>query len=245
LTTRAEGADLRARLQDVRHRMAGAAARSGRDVREITLVAVTKTVPVGRIVAAYQLGLRDFGENRVQEARDKIPVVNKQVLPQQSHGTGEGLHWHMIGHLQRNKVRHAIALFDIIHSVDSVRLAGEISRRCQARSITMPILLEVNVSGEASKYGFVPGDIEPAVADILTLPSLVLQGLMTIAPIVAVPDDARPSFERLRKLRDRLADRFPEVDWLHLSMGMTDDFEVAIEEGATLVRVGRAIFGER
>ena len=237
-----QGMDIEANLQEVRWRIARAAARAGRDPDEITLVAVTKMVPAERIVAAHQLGIRHFGENRVQEARAKIPTVNRWL---EATRQSSDLTWHMVGHLQRNKVRRAIELFDIIQSVDSMRLAREISRRCQRAGITLPILLEVNVSGEASKYGFAPGELHAAVEQISALPNLAIQGLMTIAPIVADPEEARPYFRRLRQLRDELRERFPGLDWRHLSMGMTDDFEVAVEEGATMVRLGRAIFGER
>ena len=235
-------------LARVRERIAAAARRAGRRPEDVTLVAVTKTHPAHVVTAAYQAGLRDLGENRVEEASGKIPIVQEQVA------VSDRIRWHMIGHLQRRKAGLAVALFDIIHSVDSLRLAQRIDRMAAESERVMPVLLEVNVSGEASKYGFeqspAAGPEERAafladVEQILALPHLRLCGLMTMAPIVADPEEARPVFVALRRLRDDLRRRFPEADWRELSMGMTDDFEVAVEEGATLVRVGRAIFGER
>jgi hypothetical protein len=237
-------ADLRDSIRRVQERMIHAAERAGRDPAEVTLVAVTKTVPAHRIRAAWKLGLTHFGENRVQEAIDKIPLV---LTKEQSaiRNPQSAIHWHMIGHLQRNKVKHVIPLFDLIHSVDSVRLAEEIDRRAGQAGQSMPVLLEVNVAGEASKYGFAPEAVADAVPQLLRLLHVEVQGLMTVAPMAENPEEVRPHFRRLRELRDQLAVQFPDLDWRHLSMGMTDDFEVAIEEGATLVRIGRAIFGER
>jgi len=235
-------------LARVQERIAAAARRAGRRPEEVTLVAVTKTHPAHVVTAAYQAGLRDLGENRVEEASGKIPRVREQVA------ASDRIRWHMIGHLQRRKARLAVALFDVIHSVDSLKLAQRIDRMAAESEKVMPVLLEVNVSGESSKYGFeqspAAGPEERAafladVAQILALPHLRLCGLMTMAPIVADPEEARPVFVALRRLRDDLRQRFPEADWRELSMGMTDDFEVAVEEGATLVRIGRAIFGER
>lgn len=234
--------ELAANIARVRERIAAAARRVGRDPGEITLVAVTKTVPAHRVREAWELGLTDFGENRVQEAVAKIPLI----VPEGASALDRpSPRWHMIGHLQRNKVKHVIPLFDIIHSVDSVRLAQEIERRAERAGKVMPVLLEVNVAGEATKYGFAPEEVAAAVEEIAPLPHLEIHGLMTVAPIAEDPEEVRPHFRRLRELRDELARRFPSLDWHHLSMGMTDDFEVAIEEGATMVRIGRAIFGER
>jgi pyridoxal phosphate enzyme (YggS family) len=225
--------------QRVRERIAEAAARAGRKATDITLVAVTKTHPAQTVLEGYAAGLRHFGENRVQEAAEKIPPVLSQA-PQ--------AHWHLIGHLQRNKVRQAVEMFSLIHSVDSVRLAEAISQRSAALGKRMPILLEVNLSGEESKSGFRLGaDLAPffrEVEQIARLPGVQLQGLMTIAAYSPRAEDARPVFERLRGLRGELATRI-EGEWPHLSMGMSADYVVAIEEGATLVRVGTAIFGER
>lgn len=189
-------------------------------------MAVSKGVPTEAVAAAYAAGQRDFGENRVQEAAAKILALAAQgVRPR----------WHLVGHLQTNKVKTALGLFAIIHSVDSVRLAEAISRRASG---PVPILIEVNVAHEASKFGFSPDDVEAALKSITVLPHLDVQGLMTVAPQVDDPEAVRPIFRQLRTLRDRLGLR-------ELSMGMTDDFEVAVEEGATMVRVGRAIFGPR
>lgn len=226
--------DIAANLARVQECIVAAARRAGRDPNEITLVAVTKTVPVEAITMAYNLGLRHFGENRVQEALQKLP------------GRPPGATWHMIGHLQRNKAKIAVRIFDMVHSVDSVALAQELDRHCRALGKRLPVLLEVNVAGEASKFGFPPeGAFWEAVEQILTLPGLEVQGLMTVAPIATDPEMVRPVFRRLRELRDELRRRWPALAWPHLSMGMTDDFEVAIEEGATMVRLGRAIFGPR
>jgi hypothetical protein len=209
---------------------------------------VTKTHPVYVVQAAYEAGLREFGENRVGEAEAKIPAFIEQVAP------AEPPRWHMIGHLQRRKVRLALQLFGIIHSVDSLRLAQRIERIAAEGEKVVPVLLEVNVSGEASKYGFDMSHSRSEkdravfferVEQILALPHLKVRGLMTMAPIVSDPEQARPVFANLRTLRDTLSRCFPGADWHELSMGMTDDFEVAIEEGATMVRVGRAIFGAR
>jgi hypothetical protein len=234
--------NIKANLDQVRERMAAAAQRAGRDPNEVTLVAVTKTHPVEVVQAAYQAGLRDLGENRVKEARVKIPNLQSLISP------APGPRWHMIGHLQGRKARQAVELFDIIHSLDSLRLARRISRFAGERDKLMPVLLEANVSGEASKYGWSLADKAAFLDDveqIIALPHLRPCGLMTMAPIVAHPEQARPVFVALRQLRDELNARFPQIAWRELSMGMTDDFEPAIEEGATLVRVGRAIFGDR
>lgn len=226
--------EIAANLARVQERIAAAARRVGRDPKEITLVAVTKTVPVEAITIAYNLGLRHFGENRVQEALQKLP------------GRPSGATWHMIGHLQRNKAKVAARIFDTVHSVDSVALAQELDRHCRALGKRLPVLLEVNVAGEASKFGFPPeGAFWEAVEQILALPGLEVQGLMTVAPITTDPETVRPVFRRLRELKDELRRHWPTLAWPHLSMGMTDDFEVAIEEGATMVRLGRAIFGLR
>jgi pyridoxal phosphate enzyme (YggS family) len=218
--------DIEANVRDVNRRIERACERSRRSPDEVTLVAVTKGVETSAIRAAFDSGIRDFGENRVQEAEGKIAQLS-DLKP--------AVTWHMVGHLQSNKAKAAVELFDIIHSVDSVRLAEILSRRAQK---TLPVLLEVNVSGEATKGGFSVAETEAAVKEIGQLPNLKLMGLMTVAPFVADPEEVRPVFRKLRELRDSLGLK-------HLSMGMTDDFEVAIEEGATMLRIGRAIFGER
>jgi hypothetical protein len=207
-------------------RIAAAAERAGRSREEVTLVAVTKTVAAEAIREAFEAGIRQFGENRVQEARSKI---------QQLADWGIRPVWHMVGHLQSNKAKTAAEIFDIIQSIDSVKLADIINRHA-SRSI--PVLLQVNVSGEASKSGFAVTELMPAAEQIARLPRLEIKGLMTIAPLVRDAEEVRPIFRKLRSLRDALGLE-------HLSMGMSDDFEVAIEEGATIVRIGRAIFGER
>jgi len=233
-----EGFDHIARnLESIYHRIEAACRRAGRDPREVTLIAVTKTVTAKEVLAAYRYGVRHFGENRVEEALPKIAEFQQMLSAGEPAPT-----WHMIGHLQRRKVRDAMPAFDIVHSVDTVRLAAEMSKRLEPLGKEMPILLEVNISGEASKYGFAPADVPAAVEEILQMPHLSIRGLMTMAPIVAHAEDARPYFVKLRALRDELAARYPEVQWSELSMGMSDDFEPAVEEGATMVRIGRAIF---
>ena len=218
--------DIEANIREVQGRIVRACERSRRTSGEITLVVVTKGVEASAIRTAFDCGIRNFGENRVQEAEGKIGQLS-DLKPDVT--------WHMVGHLQSNKAKTAVELFDIIHSVDSVRLAEILSRRAEK---SLPVLLEVNVSGEATKGGFSVGEIAVAVEEIRRLPDLKVMGLMTIAPFVAKPEEARPVFRKLRELRDSLRLEY-------LSMGMTDDFEVAVEEGATMLRIGRAIFGER
>lgn len=210
----------------VRERVARAAQKGGRSPEEITVVAVTKTVPVDRIVEAYNLGTRHFGENRVQEAASKIEeLADRGIKPT----------WHMVGHLQTNKVKKVMDLFDIIHSVDSLRLAQTVNDLAPRR---IPVFVQVNVGEETTKGGFLLPEVPQALEEIAKCSKLEVLGLMTIAPLVSDPEDVRPLFRKLRMLARDLGLR-------HLSMGMTDDFEVAIEEGATMVRIGRAIFGER
>ena len=232
----------------IRERIAAAAARAGRSPDEITLIAVTKTHTARRVDMALAAGVTDCGENRVQEAEEKIELLRDARV-----------RWHLIGHLQRNKARRAAVLFDMIHSLDSLKLAEALNRHVEEASLLgqrrLPVLLQVNVSGEETKEGFdlVGGlnnqaalaSLIEAARQIVALPQLEVQGLMTVAPYADDPEEARPVFRALRELRDELARQIPQSSWKHLSMGMTGDFEVAIEEGATLVRVGRAIFGER
>jgi PLP dependent protein len=231
----------------VRDRIARAAHAAGRDPAEVTLVAVSKTHPAEAVLAALEAGAADFGENRVQEAEQKILALEAERAR---------LRWHLIGHLQRNKARLAARLFDRIHSVDSLRLAEALDRYAAELRPEHPlsILLQVNVSGETSKEGFdLPGALaNPAlpafvaeVERIAALPNLRLEGLMTIAPLVEDAERVRPVFRDLRLLRDALSERVPGLALSQLSMGMSDDLDVAIAEGATLVRVGRAIFGAR
>lgn len=226
--------DLAARVRQVRARVAAAAQRAGRTPDDVLIVAVTKTVDVELIRGVYELGLKTFGENRVQEARAKMGKLRLPLV-----------RWELIGHLQTNKVARAVELFDRIQSVDSVHLAEALEERAAQLDRELPILLEVNVAGEASKYGLAPAEVVAAARAIAVLPHLRVGGLMTVAPLVSDPDQARPVFRQLSELRDRLRVEVPAGDWQHLSMGMTDDFEVAIEEGATLVRIGRALFGAR
>lgn len=221
------------RLQAVRDRLARAAERAGRPADSVTLIAVSKTVPPPRVYAAYLGGVRDFGENRVEEALPKQTELPDDII------------WHMIGHIQSRKARDVVGHFALTHSVDTVHLAETLQRRAETAEVQVPILLEVNVSGEASKEGFAPDALSAALTALSGLSRLTVLGLMTVAPIAATPDDVRWVFRGLRELRDQAAAAFPSLRLDHLSMGMTDDFEVAIEEGATLVRVGRAIFGER
>jgi PLP dependent protein len=229
---------LRDNLAHVQDRIANAAAHANRDVSAITLVAVSKTHPCEALLAVYELGVRHFGENRVEEAATKLPAFRQAI-------SDPTVVFHMIGHLQSRKVDDAVAMFDRVHSVDSVKLAQRLARFATK---PLPILLEVNVSGEESKYGFDGArraELFRAVEAIGQLPNLRLDGLMTMAPLVADPEQARPVFRALRELRDEIEARYSLIRLPHLSMGMTGDFEVAIEEGATLVRIGRAIFGER
>ena len=259
---------LAGRIASVRERIVAATRRAGRRPGEVTLVAVSKTHGPEEVAAAYAAGLRFFGENRVEEAAPKTEAVARLVAPAPPPA------WHMIGHLQSRRAEDVLPWASMVHSVDSIKLAQRLSRfvtsppfplsyqergaplPSQGKPVLsvskegwgvgdLPILLEVNVSGEASKYGFHQEDLPGAVEAIAALPGLALQGLMTMAPIATDPEEVRPVFAALRALKDELARRYPALDWRHLSMGMTDDFEVAIEEGATLVRVGRAIFGER
>jgi len=226
----------------VQARMAAAAQRAGRDPQAVRLVAVSKTHPAEAIEMAYDLGVRDFGESRVEEALPKIAAVQAWLAQRPG---APPITWHLIGHVQSRKVAAAVGPFHLIHSVDRAKLARKLAQLGEARAQAQAILLEINVSGEASKFGFRPEEVSPLVDEIAARPQLMIQGLMTIAPIVEDPGQARPIFQGLRALAAALAQRYPQLDWSQLSMGMTDDFEIAIEEGATLVRIGRAIFGER
>ncbi len=221
-------------IATVRRHIAEAAQKAGRDPAEVTLVAVSKTQPVELVEMAYTLGVTDFGENRVQEA-----------LPKIAHFHPPTLRWHLIGHLQSNKAGKVVEPFACIHSVDSLHLAQALNRHAREEGRRLPILLQVNVAGEVSKEGMAPDDTPELARQITALPALQVEGLMTIAPLVHDPEEVRPVFHALRRLRDRLRAEIPTSAWTHLSMGMTDDYSVAIEEGATIVRVGRAIFGAR
>ena len=219
-------------LQRVREQMAHAAVKAGRPVEEIELVAITKTHPAEKVREAIEAGQTLFGESRVQEARRKIPELPSNVR------------WHFVGHLQKNKVRHALPLFEIIHSVDSLALAEEINRIAQEEGLHPRVFLEVNVGGEGSKFGFAPEKLRTELESLLALPRLSILGLMCIPPIAQEVEASRKYFVQLREFRDSLQTEF-RVDLAQLSMGMTQDYWIAVEEGATLVRVGTAIFGER
>jgi hypothetical protein len=232
-------AELSGRIASVRQRIDEAARRAGRDPAGITLVAVSKTQPPEAVIAACNAGLHLFGENRVEEAGPKTQAVASLL------GPAAAPTWHMIGHVQSRKASELLPWAAMVHSVDSVRLAERLSRFAVEVGSELAILLEVNVSGEASKYGLTPQELAGTVELVAPLPGLRLEGLMTLAPIAADPESVRPVFAQLRALQESMAQRYPRLSWRHLSMGMTDDFEVAIEEGATLVRIGRAIFGER
>lgn len=228
---------LATRLAAVCQRMAAAAERVGRPAGAVRTIAVTKTVPPEVIAQACALGLRDFGENRVQEAQRKISELKLSDI-----------RWELIGHLQTNKAARAVELFVRVQSVDSVRLAETLNAKAAALGRMLPVLLEVNVAGEASKSGFAVEDVVDAAGRVTRLEHLRPEGLMTVAPLVEDPEAVRPVFRRLRELRDQLREVTPggtSGGWDELSMGMSDDFELAIEEGATLVRLGRALFGER
>ncbi len=208
--------------------------RSGRKREEVTLIAVSKTKPVSMIEEAAAEGIREFGENKPQELRDKT-----KVLP-------ENFHWHMIGHLQRNKVKYVVGSACLIHSIDTIELAEAVDAQARARGILMPVLIEVNMAGEESKFGLHPEDTEAFIRQISGLSALQIRGLMTIAPFTSDPESSRPYFRGLRDLSLDIASKnIDNVNMCELSMGMTGDYEVAIEEGATLVRVGTGIFGER
>ncbi|MBK9140443.1 MAG: YggS family pyridoxal phosphate-dependent enzyme [Verrucomicrobia bacterium] len=224
--------DLAANLESLRHRMAAACHRAHRDPASVTLVAVSKGQPPEVVRAAADLGLSLFGENKVQEAKAKIPLCPGR------------LRWHLIGHLQTNKARDAVHFFEMIHSVDSLRLAEEIQRQADKAAKQVSVLLEVNVAGEASKFGYRPDALLDELSALNALPRLEIHGLMTMAPWSPDPEKARPHFRRLRELKQECEQRLG-APLAHLSMGMTGDFEVAIEEGATLVRIGTALFGER
>ncbi|MDD3259074.1 MAG: YggS family pyridoxal phosphate-dependent enzyme [Smithellaceae bacterium] len=226
--------EIKTNILNIRERIAAAAIRAGRDPAGIRLMAVSKTVEPERIRQALDAGITLLGENYVQEAREKIPVVGRPAV------------WHMIGHLQTNKVKYVVNLFDWIHSVDRLELARELDKRAGQRSRRLNVLIEVNVSGEASKNGAAPGQVLELVRQISILPNVSVRGLMTMPPYSDDPENSRPCFIVLRQLRDEIVSAaLPGISMDELSMGMTDDFEVAIEEGATIIRVGRAIFGER
>lgn len=225
---------LKENLYQVQENLKEACRRSGRAESDVTLIAVSKTKPLPMLEEVYSLGIRDFGENKVQELVDKA-----EQLP-------DDIRWHMIGHLQRNKVKYIVDKVYMIHSVDSLRLAEEISKEAVKRNITVNILIEVNVAGEESKFGAAPLDTPGLVQEISLLPGIAVRGLMTIAPFVENAEDNRLFFSQLKKLYVDITNKnIDNVRMDYLSMGMTGDYEVAIEEGASFVRVGTGIFGER
>ena len=219
-------------LERVRTRIADAAAKSGRSVDDVDLVAISKTHDAEKVREAIEAGQQLFGESKVQEARAKIPDLPSSTR------------WHFVGHLQKNKIRHALPLFELIHSVDSLALAQETNRIAEEEGLHPRVLLEVNVAGEGSKFGLAPEKLRAEMESLLALPRLSILGLMCVPPIAEEAEISRKYFVKLRELRDRVQGEF-HVDLAQLSMGMTQDYAVAVEEGATLVRVGTAIFGER
>src|SRR5436309_7284183 len=224
--------DIAENVACVREQIAQAAAKARRAVDEIELVAITKTHPAEKVREAIEAGQTLFGESRVQEARAKIPELPSNIR------------WHFVGHLQKNKIRHALPLFEIIHSIDSLALAQDINRIAQEEGLHPRVLLEVNVAGEGSKFGFAPDKLREQMQELLALARLSIEGLMCIPPLGVESEDSRKFFVQVRELRDSLEKEF-SVKLPRLSMGMTQDFAIGIDEGATLVRVGTAIFGER
>lgn len=223
-------ANISTNLCVVKNKIDAAARKSGRTGEDVTLVVVTKTRSVEEIREAIAAGAVDIGENYVQEAEDKFAEIGEEEVK-----------WHLIGHLQRNKVRHAVEVFSVIHSIDSEELAREIGKRSEAIGKLMDVLVEVKVSGEATKFGVDPKDTLSLVDKISSISGIRVCGLMGMAPAVASPEEARPYFSEIKKLWAKL----PEEQRLYLSMGMTSDYEVAVEEGSNMVRIGTAIFGPR
>ncbi len=226
--------DIRENLQYVEQQIQSACDKSGRKRSEVSLIAVSKTKPVAMIKEAYDAGIRDFGENRVQELLEKIPQLPSDIR------------WHMIGHLQRNKVKYIIGKVAMIHSVDSLALAEEISREAQKRKDIANILIEVNVAGEISKFGVTSDAVLKLAEDIATLPAIQLKGFMTVAPYTENPEENRSYFRKLAQISVDIGNKnIDNRSTCFLSMGMTGDYSVAIQEGATYIRVGTGIFGER
>ena len=219
-------------LGRVRGQIASATAKSGRSADEVELVAITKTHPVAKVREAIEAGQTLFGESRVQEGRAKIPELPSNIR------------WHFVGHLQKNKVRQALPLFEMIHGVDSLALAQDINRLAEEEGVHPRILLEVNVAGEGSKFGFAADQLREQMEGLLALPRVSIEGLMCIPPLADESEPSRKFFVQLRELRESLENEF-DLQLPQLSMGMTNDYPIAVEEGATLVRVGTAIFGER
>src|SRR3984893_17937815 len=225
-------AEIAENLERVRSQIADAAAKSGRFLPDIELVAISKTHDAEKVRAAFAAGQTLFGESRVQEARAKIPELPSAIR------------WHFVGHLQKNKIRHALPLFELFHGIDDVDLARDLNRIAEEEGMHQRILLEVNVAGEGSKFGFKPEKLRREMEALLSLNRLTIEGLMTIPPVTQEAEASRKFFVDLRELRDALEEEF-NVKFSQLAMGMTSDYIVAVEEGATLVRVGTAIFGKR
>ena len=226
---------IKGRLKRVRDRIAETALACGRDPKTVKLVAVSKTVAVDRVLAAIRAGVTDLGENYVQEAREKNEALGRQTVS-----------WHFIGHLQSNKAKYVVKLFDLIHSVDSFKLAKELDKRARAIGKVQEVLVQVNISGEATKSGIETEQAVALVRQMAPLDNLAICGLMTMPPFFNSPEKVRPYFRALKDLQNLIRmEAIPDVHMAELSMGMTGDFEAAIQEGATLVRIGTAIFGER
>ncbi|MFZ5639203.1 MAG: YggS family pyridoxal phosphate-dependent enzyme [Bacillota bacterium] len=226
--------DIKGNIAAVRQDIAEAAVRTGRNVPAIKIIAVTKTIAVDKIKTAIEAGLTALGENRVQEMTAKMPELPADI------------EWHLIGHLQTNKVKYIADRVSMIHSMESLALAKEIDRRGSRLGRRIPVLVQVNVAGETAKFGLRPGEVADFVAEVGSYPGLAVSGLMTMAPYVADPEEARPVFRELRELGDRLKTMgIPGVTMDYLSMGMSNDYKIAVEEGANLLRIGSRIFGER
>ncbi len=219
-------------LEIINEKVKKAALKTNRNPDEIKLVAVTKTATIEQIKEAIRVGVKIIGENKVQEAKEKYQILSTDI------------EWHLVGHLQTNKVKYAIEIFDLIHSVDSIKLAKEIDKRSLQFGMITNVLVEVNVSGEETKYGIKPEEVEPFLEEISEFSRIKVRGLMTIAPIAEDKEEVRPFFRKLRKLFEKIKiENKKNIRMDYLSMGMTEDFEVAIEEGANMVRIGRGIFG--
>ncbi len=225
--------DIKENIARLRREIYETAVKSGRDPGQITVIAVTKNVDVERIKEAIKEGFTDIGENRVQEMVAKQPLIDSKV------------NWHFIGHLQKNKVKYVVGKVQLIHSLDSWRLATEISRLSEKRGVVSDVLVQVNVSGEKSKYGLSCQEVPDFIKACSELPGLSIRGLMTIAPMVDNPEEARPVFKKLKTIKESLGKQMPFIPLDYLSMGMTNDYKIAIEEGANYLRIGTAIFGAR
>jgi len=222
---------VRENLEKIEEKIRVKAQLAGRDAKEITLVAVTKTIEADIVEGAIAAGVNIIGESRVQEAKEKYGKVKSKII------------WHLVGHLQRNKAKDAVKIFDLLHSVDSAKLSKEIDKQARKIGKIQEILIEVNVSGEQSKYGLDPEEVITFLKEVSRLPNVKIKGLMTMAPFYENPEDCRPCFRKLKELMEKVkTENIKNVEMTYLSMGMSNDFEVAIEEGSNMVRIGRAIF---